>query len=59
MMKRILEEAWSYPWHYIDANTYDQVLNWYVSTCDPLFVIQPFIERSETTKSSNDALVFR
>lgn len=58
-MKRILDEACSYPWHFIDASIYDQVLNWYVSTSDPLFVIQPYMERFETTQSSNDALVFR
>ena len=59
MMKRILEEACSYPWQYIEANVYDQVLNWYVSTCDPLFVLQPYLERQETASSSNDPLVFR
>ena len=59
MMKRILEEACSYPWQHIDANVYDQVLNWYVSTCDPIFVLQPYMERTPTASGSNDALVFR
>lgn len=60
MMKRILDEACSYPWQFIDANSvYDQVLNWYISTCDPLFILQPYLERQETPCSSNDPLVFR
>lgn len=62
-MKRILEEASAtYPWQHIDANVYDQVLNWYVSTCDPLFVLQPHVEGTESAarnSPSNDALVFR
>ncbi|XP_045024661.1 ectopic P granules protein 5 homolog isoform X2 [Daphnia magna] len=59
MMKRILDEACSYPWQFIDASVYDQVLNWYISTCDPLFILQPYLERQETPCSSNDPLVFR
>ena len=58
-MKKALEEACSFPWQVIDAGTYDQVLNWYISTCDPLFVIQPFMERWDSASNSNDPLVFR
>lgn len=59
MMKRILDEACFYPWHLVDANVYDQVLNWYISTSDPLFVLQPYLERQDNASSSNDPLVFR
>lgn len=58
-MKRALEEACSFPWNHIDANMYDQVLNWYVSTCDPLFILQPYMDRGDAETCSNDALVFR
>jgi len=58
-MKRVLDEAVTYPWQLIDANIYDQVINWFLSTCDALFVIQPFMERLESAPVSNDPLVFR
>jgi hypothetical protein len=60
-MRRILEEACSFPWNYIDGSVYDQVLNWYVSTCDPLFVIQSHTKQtaSNQVNTSNDALIFR
>lgn len=59
MMKRILDEACLYPWHHVDANVYDQVLNWYISTCDPIFILQPYLERQDAPSSSNDPLAFR
>ncbi|XP_014203959.1 ectopic P granules protein 5 homolog isoform X2 [Copidosoma floridanum] len=36
---RLTQEAEKFAWHLVDANAYDQVINWHVMSCDPRVIL--------------------
>ena len=35
----LLEESRQFAWHLVDAAAYEQVINWFVMSCDPRVIL--------------------
>lgn len=35
----LLEESRQFAWHLVDATAYEQVVNWFVMSCDPRVIL--------------------
>jgi hypothetical protein len=46
----LLQESQQFAWHLVDATAYEQVVNWFVMSCDPRVILGP--DNSSETVSS-------
>ncbi|XP_076173051.1 ectopic P-granules autophagy protein 5 isoform X2 [Ptiloglossa arizonensis] len=42
---QLITEAEKFSWHLLDASSYDQIINWYVMSCDPKVILYVDIDQ--------------